>query len=96
MKQDDVLRLLASHKKELEALGVQSLALFGSVIRGEARPDSDVDILVEFAKPVGFFAFFEIRERLEEILGCRVDLVTREALHPRLREGIVKEAVHAC
>ena len=96
MKQDEVLRLLVLHKKELKTLDVQSLAVFGSVIHGEAGPDSDVDILVEFAKPVGFFAFFEVRERLEEILGCRVDLVTREALHPRLRDGILKEAVHAC
>jgi predicted nucleotidyltransferase len=96
MKQDEVLKLLVLHKKELEALGVQSLAVFGSVIRGEAGPDSDVDILVEFVKPVGYFAFFEVKERLEEILGSRVDLVTREALHPRLRDGILKEAVHAC
>ncbi len=96
MRQDEVLKALALNRKELQALGVQSLAVFGSVIYGEAGPDSDVDILVEFAKPVGFFAFFEVRERLEEILGCRVDLVTREALHPRLRDGILKEAVHAC
>ena len=96
MKQNEVLKLLVLHKQELEALGVQSLAVFGSVIYGTAGPDSDVDILVEFAKPVGFFAFFEVKERLEEILGCRVDLVTREALHPRLRDGILKEAVHAC
>ena len=96
MKQDEVLKLLVLHKKELEALGVRSLAVFGSVIHGEAGPDSDVDILVEFVKPVGYFAFFGVKERLEEILGCRVDLVTREALHPRLRDGILKEAVHAC
>ena len=96
MKQNEVLKLLVLHKQELEALGVQSLAVFGSVIYGNAGPDSDVDILVEFMKPVGYFAFFEVRERLEEILGCRVDLVTREALHPRLRDGILKEAVHAC
>ena len=96
MKQDEVLKLLVLHKQELEALGVLSLAVFGSVICGNAGPNSDVDILVEFAEPVGFFAFFEVRERLEEILGCRVDLVTREALHPRLRDGILKEAVHAC
>lgn len=46
MKQDEVLKLLALHRKELEALNVQSLAVFGSVIHGEAGPDSDVDILV--------------------------------------------------
>ncbi|MCK5827797.1 nucleotidyltransferase family protein [Candidatus Bipolaricaulota bacterium] len=96
MKQDKVLKLLVLHKQELGSLGILSLALFGSVIHGESGSDSDVDILVEFSKPVGFFAFFEVKERLEEILDCRVDLVTREALHPRLRDGILKEAVHAC
>ena len=95
MKQDEVLKLLATHREELQTLGVQSLAVFGSVIHGEAGPDSDVDILVEFAKPVGFFVFFEVKERLEKFLGCSVDLVTRKALHPRLRDEILNEAVYA-
>ena len=95
MKRDEVLRLLATHRKELLALGVQSLAVFGSVVHGEAGPDSDVDILVEFAKPVGFFAFLEVKEHLEGLLGCSVDLVTRKALHPRLRDEILNEAVYA-
>jgi predicted nucleotidyltransferase len=95
MKQDGVLKLLATQTKELQALGVQSLAVFGSVVHEEAGPDSDVDILVEFAKPVGFFAFLEVKERLEKLLGCPVDLVTRKALHPRLRDKILSEAVYA-
>ena len=95
MKQDEVLKLLATRRKELQALGVQSLAVFGSVVHGEAGPDSDIDILVEFAKPVGFFAFFEVKEQLEKLLGCPVDLVTRNALHPRLRDEILNEAVYA-
>ena len=95
MEREEITRILAAHRKELEALGVRSLALFGSVVRGEAKPDSDVDILVEFSKPVGLFAFLEVKERLERLLGRRVDLVTRNALHPRLRDSILKEAVHA-
>jgi len=95
MERDEITRILASHRKELEALGVRSLALFGSVVRGEAKSDSDVDILVEFSKPVGLFAFLEVKERLERLLGRRVDLVTRSALHPRLRDSILKEAVYA-
>lgn len=95
MERDEITRILASHRKELEALGVRSLALFGSVVRGEAKSDSDVDILVEFSKPVGLFAFLEVKERLERLLGRRVDLVTRNALHPRLRDSILKEAVYA-
>jgi len=96
MEREEITRILALHRKELEALGVRSLALFGSVVRGEATSDSDVDILVEFSKPVGLFAFLEVKERLEHLLGHRVDLVTRNALHPRLRDSILKEAVHAC
>jgi predicted nucleotidyltransferase len=95
MKQDEVLKLLTAHRKEMQALGVQSLAVFGSVVHAEAGPDSDIDILVEFAKPVGFFAFLEVKEQLEKLLGCSVDLVTRNALHPRLRDEILNEAVYA-
>ena len=96
MEREEITRILVSHRKELEALGVRSLALFGSVVRGEATSDSDVDILVEFSKPVGLFAFLEVKELLENLLGVRVDLVTRNALHPRLRDSILKEAVRAC
>ena len=83
------------HRKELEGLGVRSLALFGSVVRGEARPDSDVDILVKFSKPVGLFEFIRLKHRLEEILGRSVDLVTRAALKPQLRDRILEECVNA-
>jgi len=95
MERDEITRILVSHKKELEALGVRSLALFGSVVRGEAKPDSDVDILVEFSKPVGLFGFIRLKHRLEEILGRSVDLVTRAALKPQLRDRILEECVNA-
>ncbi len=55
-------------------MGVRSLELFGSLARGDARPASDVDLLVEF-QPVGLFQFFRVQRRLEAILGRRVDLV---------------------
>ncbi len=74
---------------------MRSLDLFGSVARGEARPDSDVDLLVEFERPIGLFHFFRVQRRLEEILGNRVDLVMRDAVKQRLRDRILAEAVHA-
>ena len=95
MEREEITRILAAHRKELEALGVRSLALFGSVVRGEAKPDSDVDILVEFSKPVGLFEFIRLKHRLEEILGRSVDLVTRAALKPQLRNRILEECVNA-
>ena len=95
MEQNEITRILASHRKELEALSVRSLSLFGSVVRGEATSDSDVDILVEFSKPVGLFGFIRLKHRLEEILGRSVDLVTRAALKPQLRNRILEECVNA-
>lgn len=74
---------------------MRSLALFGSVARDQAALDSDVDLLVEFSKPVGLFEFLDLKERLEQILGRPVDLVTREALKPQLKDRILSEAVRA-
>ncbi len=95
MRRDDILRILAEHRDELNKLGVGSIALFGSVARGEARPDSDVDLLVDFDQPVGLFELVDLKNYLEELLGCSVDLVTRDSLKRQLRERILKEAIPA-
>jgi len=76
-------------------LGVASLAVFGSAARDEARPESDVDLLVEFSQPVGLFELVAVKEYLEELLGLPVDLVTRDSLKQQLRERILKEAIPA-
>lgn len=95
MRRDEALRILSQHKDDLKALGVESLAIFGSVARDEARPDSDVDIMVDLCRPIGMFAFLDIKERLESLLGYRVDLITRDGLKQQLRESILREAVRA-
>ncbi len=95
MKRDEVLAILAAHRKQLQKLGVKSLNLFGSVARNEARPDSDVDLLVEFNRAVGLFEFIELRLYLEDILGCSVDLGTQNALREHLREPVLKDVIHA-
>ena len=93
---EEFLKILSRHKETLrDRFGVRSLALFGSVVRGEARPDSDVDLLVEFERPVGLFEFVRLQLYLEELLGRRVDLVTPDAVRPAMREHIFKEAVRA-
>jgi len=89
------LEILERHQAELREAGVKSLKLFGSVVRGEARPESDIDILVEFSRPVGLLAFVGLKNRLAELLGRPVDLVTPEALKPTLRDGILSEAQNA-
>lgn len=90
-----MLALLAANRAELERLGVRSLAIFGSVARDQAGPRSDIDLLVDIKRPMGLFQFLDIKAYLEELLGRKVDLVTREALKPQLRERILAEAVDA-
>jgi predicted nucleotidyltransferase len=95
VRREQALQVIADHERELRALGVTSLSIFGSVARDEAGPESDVDLLVDFDRPVGFFHLFEVQDRLEALLGCKVDLVTRGGLRPELRDGILAEAVRA-
>lgn len=95
MDRDTVLKLLAEHKAELARFGVKSLSLFGSFARNEARPTSDVDILVEFSQPVGYFVYMDLKEHLEKLLQRRVDLTTPDALKRQLRDRILSEAVRA-
>jgi predicted nucleotidyltransferase len=98
MGRDEILEILASHRAEFEQFGVKSVALFGSVARGEGTSNSDVDILVEFdpaVRGIGLLAFARLRFRLENLLGRRVDLVTPKALKRQLRDGILKEAIYA-
>ena len=89
------LEILHQHRTELKNFGVKSLSLFGSAVRGEAKTTSDIDILVEFDKPIGLFGFIRLQHLLTEILGRQVDLVTQEALKPQLHNHILEEISHA-
>ena len=94
MKREAIINLLKSENTRLSSqFGVKSLLLFGSVARDEATPASDVDLLVEFNKPVGYFGLFTLQDYLEKLLNSPVDLGTPESLKPRLRERIMEEAV---
>ena len=73
---------------------MKSLAVFGSVARGEATDRSDIDLLVEFNQPIGLFEFIRLKYYLETLIGSKVDLVTPDALHPALRDSILNEAVN--
>ncbi len=95
MKREEVLAIVAQHQQELRAMGVKSLALFGSVARDEATAESDVDFLVEFDRPIGLFQFSRVRLYLEEILGCSVDIGTPKYLREELRDRILREKIHA-
>ena len=91
----EILQVLQEHRDEMRQRGVKSLYLFGSIARGEASADSDVDLLVEFEQPVGLFAFLGLKRHLEELLSRRVDLATAAALREQFREEVLREAVRA-
>ncbi len=94
MSRAQILELLARCKPELTArYGVSRLALFGSAVRDQARPDSDIDILVSFDGPATSQRYFGVQFMLEDVLGRRVDLVTDKALRSELRPFIEQEAV---
>lgn len=89
-----ILATLDTHADELRRLGAKSLALFGSLARGEGSDASDIDLLVEL-QPKTFDAYMDVKLFLEGILCRRVDLVLADAVKPRLRSMILREAVHA-
>ena len=95
MKRAEVLTILETYREPLQILGVNSLELFGSVARDEARPDSDVDFLVEFKIEATLFDLFQVQHYLEDILKCKVDLGTKSALRQHLREPVLQEAIRA-
>jgi len=73
------------------AHGTRKIALFGSFVRGEAGPDSDVDLIVEFDRPTGFLALVRLERELSEVLGRKVDLLTEKGISPHLRGRILSE-----
>jgi hypothetical protein len=96
MKRDDTLKILAEHRDELHRqFGIISLALFGSVARDEAGPESDVDLLVEFDRPITLFGLVAVQQYLEKILGvARVDVVMPDSIFPAIKDSILGEAIH--
>ena len=91
---DQIIEIIQANQELLQKFFVRSVAVFGSVVRGDAGPDSDVDILVEFepGAEIGLFEFVQLKNTLSDLLGTGVDLVTPDALHPALKDRILSEA----
>jgi predicted nucleotidyltransferase len=74
-------------------MGITRLRVFGSVGRGEAGPDSDVDIIADFAETPGLFKLFDVREYIEKALGKDVDLLTEGGIDKYIKKRVLREAV---
>lgn len=91
---EDIFKSISEHRDDISRFGVRKLGLFGSAVRDEATEKSDLDFLVEFETKT-FDAYMDLKFYLEELFSCRVDLVIADSIKPRLRDSILKEAIHA-
>ena len=97
MNRQDAISILRQHAETLRARGVQHAALFGSVARGDNRPNSDIDILLDIDPTAGvtIFDYVALKDYIANLFKERVDVIDREALKPHLRRASVQDAVYA-
>jgi uncharacterized protein len=94
MTRDEAIRRLKDRQAELKRLGVEHLYLFGSIADEHGRDDSDVDLFFDHQKgKLGLYELIDLKEITSAILGRRADIMTRESLHPTLRQRIEQAAV---
>ena len=94
MDRDAVVERLRAHEPELRRLGISRLSLFGSVARGEAGPDSDIDLAAELERPMGLFRYSALVDDIEDMLGKRIDLVREPAQRSSIQLAIERDRVH--
>lgn len=85
-KRDDIIHIVTEH-------GAHNIRIFGSVARGEADTESDLDLLVEIEKGRSLLDHIALSQDLEDLLGCKVDVISEKALHWYIRDRILKEAI---
>ncbi len=85
-KRAEILRVATEH-------GARDIQVFGSLARGDAGPESDLDLLIKLDPGRSLLDIIAIKQDLEDLLGCRVDVVTEEALSPYIRDRVLKEAM---
>ena len=92
---DEVLKVLRDRKALLlQSYQISGLGLFGSYARGSQTEASDVDVLVDYEKAPSLFRLLELRDDLSDLLGMKVDIVTRNGLKPRIRERVLTEVIY--
>ena len=97
MNKRDAIKILRRHESDLRARGVQHAALFGSVARGEAGPQSDVDIMIELAPDASLdiFAYVELKDFIAGLFPGPVDVVNKDALKPYVRPPATADSIYA-
>lgn len=91
---NEILSILHAHESVLRRqYDISKLSIFGSVVRGEARVDSDVDIFATFEKPVGILKLIDAEYYLSDLLGTKVDLIPADEIRPELKKQIYSEAI---
>jgi hypothetical protein len=93
MQTSELLEKLHALKPNLSAFNIKRMAVFGSHARGDANEDSDVDLIVEFIDPVGYFDFVKTKRQLQDFIQCPVDLITFNALKTDRHKEILEEAI---
>jgi uncharacterized protein len=94
MERGEAISRLQQHEADLKRLGVEHLYMFGSMARGEASQDSDVDLFFDYQKgKLGVYELMDVKEYAAGILGRKTDIMTRDSLHKTLREAIEATAV---
>lgn len=97
MDREHVIATLRAHERQLKEAGIVRLSLFGSTARGEAGPDSDVDLLAAFdnSRRLSLLDVIHMENQISDLLGCKVDLVEEGTLKPRVQKGVEAEVLRA-
>ena len=89
---EEIKKVLQKHREEFrEQYGLKEIGIFGSYVKGEQKESSDIDMLIELEKPIGFVRFMRLENALSQLLGVRVEMVTRKALKPHIGKRILQE-----
>jgi predicted nucleotidyltransferase len=89
---EEIKKVLQKHREEFrEQYGLKEIGIFGSYVKGEQKEKSDIDMLIELEKPIGFVRFMRLENALSRLLGVRVEMVTKKALKPYIGKRILQE-----
>jgi predicted nucleotidyltransferase len=95
LTKEEIRKILISHKDDLRNMyGVKEIGIFGSYIRGEQKETSDIDMLIEFERPISLLKMVSLENYLSDLLGLKVDIVPKEDVRPELKDEILAEAVY--